>query len=322
MAGAGALRSGCCRGAPGEAGDQAQAIRHGTPDRAAAQLLGAAAADDPPRRHAGRARPEGRHDVAGARAGTGARPTSSPSGSCRLSSGSRRCRCSRSRRRSATSAGRYVHPARQVLLRAIGIGGAREAGRAAVVGVGPRAGASATWSRTWSPDDADRATARRAALDSGAWQPRVLAGWLPPSGAPLARFVAAPAEIAASRTIARGWSRRAQRDLRLPRSPSVARHRLAARGGHVDSSRAPRAAGPVGLGGLGGTSEAELALALRLPSPRGPQQGGAFARPWAAGAAAVVVGREKLVFRRSVNAATARRADLLLGSGCATGSAR
>ncbi len=167
------------------------------------------------------------------------------------------------------------------------------------------------------PDDADRATARRAALDSCVWQLRVLAGWLPPSGAPLARLAAAPAEIAALA------DHRARLESTSRATPPAAPLALGSLG--IAWPRAAATSTPAALrellarsvwGDPGGTSEAELALALRLAfAARVRQQGGALARPWAAGAAAVVVAREQLVFGRSVNAATARRADLLLGSG-------
>ncbi len=164
------------------------------------------------------------------------------------------------------------------------------------------------------PDDADRATARRAALDSTVWQLRVLAGWLPPSGAPLARLAAGPAEIAAltdhhARLV--GVSRAA---------PPAALGSLG-----IAWPRAATTSTPTALrellarsvwGDPGGTSEAELALALRLAfAGRVRHQGGALARPWASGAAAVLVAREQLAFGRSVNPAAARQADQLLGRG-------
>lgn len=172
------------------------------------------------------------------------------------------------------------------------------------------------------PDGADRATARRAALAATVWQLRVLAGWLPPSGAPLARLAAGPAEIIA-----------------------LEDHRSRLDGGPASSLIAPpRPAPPIALGSLGiawpraaatstptalrallarsvwgdpgGTSEPELALALRLAfAARVRHLGGALAHPWASGAAAVLVAREQLAFGRTLTPAAARQADGLLGSG-------
>jgi hypothetical protein len=169
------------------------------------------------------------------------------------------------------------------------------------------------------PDDADRSTARRAALESSLWQLRVLAGWLPPNGAPLARLAAGPAEIAALE------DHRAHMDLtgRPVRRPASASLALGSLG--IAWPRAAATSTPDRLrdllaqsvwGDPGGTSEAELALALRLSfAARVRHLGGVLAHPWAGGAAAVLVAREQLIFGRTVNPTTARQADHLLGSG-------
>lgn len=171
------------------------------------------------------------------------------------------------------------------------------------------------------PDDADRATARRAALAATVWQLRVLAGWLPPSGAPLARLAAGPAEIVALE------DHRARLEGAGPASllpaPPPTPISLGSLG--IAWPRAAATSTPTALRALlarsvwgdpGGTGEPELALALRLSfAARVRHLGGALARPWASGAAAVLVAREQLAFGRPLNAATARQADRLLGSG-------
>jgi hypothetical protein len=173
------------------------------------------------------------------------------------------------------------------------------------------------------PEDADRATARRAALATTVWQLRVLAGWLPPSGAPLARLAAGPAEIVAledHRARLEGTGPAASWTAARPPAPSIALGSLG-----IAWPRAAATSTPTALRALlarsvwgdpGGTSEAELALALRLSfAARVRHQGGALARSWASGAAAVLVAREQLAFRRPLNPTTARQADRLLGIG-------
>ncbi|MEZ5094370.1 hypothetical protein [Nocardioides sp.] len=167
------------------------------------------------------------------------------------------------------------------------------------------------------PEGADRAVARRAAMESWLWQLRVLAGWLPPSGAPLARLAAAPAEIAALEEHRAG----------MERSPRAGSAHPPLDLGSLGSvwPRAAVSSTPEQLrtllatsvwGDPGGTTEAELALALRLGfAGRLRSLGGTLARPWAAGVAALLTTREQLVFGRSVNPASAGRADRLLGHG-------
>ena len=137
----------------------------------------------------------------------------------------------------------------------------------------------------------------RHAVEATIWQLRVLAGWLPPGQGVLARLFAAPMEIANIEAAARPVDRRATPEppFRLG-SLAVAWPRVAAAG---VARPGPRRACHVGVGRSRGRRSSRAsrsacgsAWARRL-AHRVPE-----AAPWAKGAVAVLVARERFAFDR------------------------
>jgi hypothetical protein len=160
------------------------------------------------------------------------------------------------------------------------------------------------------PPDADRDTARRAAMAATLWQLRVLAGWLPPGQGGLARLFAAPLELAnIEGHLSALTGGRPERPLTLG-SLAVAWPRVAA----TDTPQRFRAVLARSVwGDPGGTDPAAVALGLRLGLARR-----LAARPgptgrWATGGAAVLVARERFGFGRPLTDESGRVADALIG---------
>ena len=160
--------------------------------------------------------------------------------------------------------------------------------------------------------DADRDAARRTATEATLWQLRVLAGWLPPGGTPLARLAAAPVEIA-------NLEAHLARLTGLAAAPPIPLGSLG-----VAWPRAAEATSPAQLrelltrsvwGDPGGVDGPALALGLKVAWAHRVARAAPLTAPWAAGAVAVLVAREQLAFGRSVNEVTARQVDQLLGRG-------
>lgn len=161
------------------------------------------------------------------------------------------------------------------------------------------------------PPVPSRADARWAAIDATAWELRVLSGWLPPGQGSLVRLFGAPLEIAA-----------------------IERHLAALRGGAASGPPVQLGALSVALprvrasttpeqirqvlstsvwGDPGGSDAVSMALGLRLGLARRAARWGTILGPWARGAAAVIVARERFSFGRPLPPTAERVAGLLLG---------
>lgn len=160
--------------------------------------------------------------------------------------------------------------------------------------------------------DADRAAARRTAQEATLWQLRVLAGWLPPDGAALARVAAGPLEIAnLEGQLARLTGGEAAAPLPLG-SLGAAWPRA---GDAATADRLRRLLTASVWGDPGGTDRPAFALGLRVAWAGRVAREVPLARPWARSAAALLVAREQQVFGRPVAEPTARQVDRLLGRG-------
>lgn len=160
------------------------------------------------------------------------------------------------------------------------------------------------------PPDADRRTARVVAENGAAWQIRVLAGWLPPGGAALARLAVAPFEIANVDRHLRHLG--GGRDV-----PPVDLGTLAAVWPRVerttDADDVREVLRRSTWGDPGGSERTAIALGLRVAWARRTMRLDAAFRPWALGGLAVLVARERFVFDRPINEPTARSIDRSLG---------
>lgn len=160
--------------------------------------------------------------------------------------------------------------------------------------------------------DADRLAARHRAQATTMWQLRVLAGWLPAGDAVLARLAAAPMEMAdIEGHLARLQGRTAEPSIELG-SLASAWPRVAAA---TSSDAVRRALARSVWGDPGAVDPWSVAVGLRLSWARRVHLRVPDARPWARGAAAVLVARERYGFDRDLPAPSGRVADELLGRG-------
>jgi hypothetical protein len=200
--------------------------------------------------------------------------------------------------------------ARALARRRLGPAGVRALALAPDLGEALRTLADSPYGHDVHPDDT-LAGAQRAVAATLLWNIRVLAGWLPPDGAETLRLLV-------------GWFELANVDEHLHAltgGAAEAPYRLGALGS-LDE-RLDRTASPAELrdllaasawGDPGDESPSGIALGLRL-SWAARVARVAPARPWAAGAAALLVARETLLAGRGVDAARAAAATRLLGAG-------
>ncbi len=161
------------------------------------------------------------------------------------------------------------------------------------------------------PPEADRRQARSAASAATVWQLRVLAGWVPPASTGLVRLAAGPVEITdieAHLAALEGG----------PRHDPVPLGSLGTAWPAVGRTTSAEAARDVlrrsSWGDPGGTDRVSMALGLRVAWLRRIQVVvGRRAAPWAGGALAVVVARERYAFERDISPVTARDVDRALG---------
>ena len=160
------------------------------------------------------------------------------------------------------------------------------------------------------PADASRQATGRSAVEATTWQLRVLAGWLPPGQSVLARLFAAPMEIAnIEGHLARLGGADADPPFRLG-SLDVAWPRVATAG---SPEQARGALATSVWGDPGATDRTSIALGLRAAWARRLAHRVPEADPWAKGAVAVLVARERFGFDRSISDPPGRIVDSLLG---------
>lgn len=159
--------------------------------------------------------------------------------------------------------------------------------------------------------ESDRGRARNEAMAATAWQLRVVAGWLPPGQGGLARLFAAPIEIANIEARLGYLTGGTEATTAVPLgSLGVAWPRVE----RADSAEAVRSVLATSVwGDPGGVDDATVGLALRLGWARRCAARDRLLRPWARGAAAVLVARERFGFNRTLNDQNSRAADALLG---------
>lgn len=200
-----------------------------------------------------------------------------------------------------------------LLGRTVGPAGARAIAGADDWPSARRALASTAYGRELPPD-ADRRTARVTAERATAWQIRVLAGWLPPGGAAVARLAIAPFEIG---NLDRRLVSFVDGTARFDPSDAVDLGPLGA--AWPAAARAATSAEVRALlrrsswGDPGGDGRAEIAVGLRVSWARRAMRVDPVVRPWALGALAVLVARERFVFDRPITEVTARSVDRAFG---------
>ncbi len=171
--------------------------------------------------------------------------------------------------------------------------------------------ATTVYGTEMSPN-ANRIEAQLAATNSTAWQLRVLAGWVPPSGRSLVRVAAARLEILNVEQHLRELSGSS------PQAP-ILLGSLASVWPRVEqcaSSEAVRDALSVSVwSDPGGSSPSDIALGMRAAWVRRAIRHVPSAMPWALGYLAVLVARELFSFERKIAVTTGRHIDRLLGRG-------
>ncbi len=198
---------------------------------------------------------------------------------------------------------------RALLRRTTGVAGAR-AIAAAPTWAEARALLAGTVAGRGLPPDADRRRARSAASAATVWQLRVLAGWVPPASTGLVRLAAGPVEIAdveAHLSALEGGPRHDPVPLGSLGTawPAV---------GRATSAEGVRAVlRRSSWGDPGGRDRITMALGLRVAWLRRIQVAAPRAAPWAGGALAVVVARERFAFEREISPVTGRDVDRALG---------
>lgn len=197
---------------------------------------------------------------------------------------------------------------RSLLDRTVGLDGARFIAAAPSWAEARSALAATAYGRDLAVD-AGRADARRAAASSTVWHFRVLAGWLPPGGAGLARLAVAPIEISnIEGHLARLSGSDGDRAVPLG-SLAVAWPRVSAASNDADvRSVLARSA----WGDPGGTDAVSIAAGLRIAWARRVREVAEFARPWAMGGLALLIARERFAFDRDINPVAAHELDRLL----------
>ncbi len=215
--------------------------------------------------------------------------------------------------------------ARALVRRRLGIGGARalvssDSFRAAldilarssygnVGGVSEAAGRHGV-----DPGDDPEAAARGVAATL-LWNLRVLAGWLPARGSELLRVLVGWFEIANTEEHLRALSGRSAPPPYRLGSIATAWPRIAA-ARSPDDVRATLAASP--WRDPGGSGPRDIQIGLRLAWADRVSARVAPARPWASGAAALLLARELLVRRQPLTGALRAAAQRTLGPGVAT----
>jgi hypothetical protein len=158
--------------------------------------------------------------------------------------------------------------------------------------------------------DADRAATRLAAANSTAWQLRVFAGWVPPSGRGIVRVAAAPLEIFNVEQHLRELSGGDQRAPILLGSLASAWPRIE----RCATPETVREALAVSVwSDPGGNSPSDIALGMRTAWVRRAVHYVPSAKSWALGYLAVLAARELYSFDREIAATTGRHVDRLLG---------
>lgn len=160
------------------------------------------------------------------------------------------------------------------------------------------------------PPNADRAAAQLAAANSTAWQLRVLAGWIPPSGRNLVRVAAAPLEILNVEQHLRQLSG-------ADPQPPISLGSLASAWPRVEQCATPEAVRDALSVSVwfdpGGTTPGDISLGMRTAWVRRTVRHVPAATSWAVGYLAVLTARELFSFERNIAITTGRHIDHLLG---------
>jgi hypothetical protein len=158
--------------------------------------------------------------------------------------------------------------------------------------------------------DADRAATQLAAANSTAWQLRVLAGWVPPSGRSIVRVAAAPLEILNVEQHLRQLSGGDQRAPILLGSLASAWPRIE----RCTTPETVREALAVSVwSDPGGSASSDITLGMRTAWVRRAVRHVPPATSWALGYLAMLAARELYSFDREIAATTGRHVDRLLG---------
>lgn len=202
-----------------------------------------------------------------------------------------------------------VTRARALITRSLGVSGASEVAAAATLGAALRQ-LAATPYRRYVTTDATLAQAQRAVSATLLWHLRVLAGWLPYTGADALRLLAAGFEVANAEQRLRSLSGgSAPQPYRLG-SLATASRRI---GQAAAPSELRAALTSSAWGDPGGDSPAAMATGMRISAAARTAERLPPARRWATGRAALLMGRELFVHGRPLTEPTARRASELLG---------
>lgn len=198
---------------------------------------------------------------------------------------------------------------RALLARCLGARGARELAAAPSVDAALRQLSTTAYRRFLVPD-ASLSQAQRAVSATLLWHLRVLAGWLPRTGAKALRALAAGFEITNTEDLLRSYG-----GLKTP--PPYRLGALATAWGRLGAARNPGELRAVltasAWGDPGGEDPASLAVSLRLAAAAQVDAAAGSARRWAVGRAALLVARVRFVSGRSLPAPAVRRAEALLG---------
>ncbi|MEU8514639.1 hypothetical protein AB0C76_24030 [Kitasatospora sp. NPDC048722] len=202
-----------------------------------------------------------------------------------------------------------VTRARGLLSRGLG----RDGARALAAAAGPAEALrllAATPYRRFLPPDPDLTEAQRAVSATLLWHLRVLAGWLPRSGAQALRALAAGFEAANVEDLLRSFTG-------TPPNPPYALGALATAWHRAALARTPEelrlALAASAWGDPGGADPATVAVALRMSAAHRTAGTVPPARRWAQGRAALLTARTLFVTGRPLPASAGRRASGLLG---------
>ncbi|MEU6973192.1 hypothetical protein AB0A71_36830 [Kitasatospora aureofaciens] len=199
--------------------------------------------------------------------------------------------------------------ARGLLSRRLGLDGARELATAAGLGEALRVLAVTPY-RRFLPPEPDLAEAQRAVSATLLWHLRVLAGWLPRSGAQAVRALAAGFETANVEDLLRSFTGAPPRRPYALGALATAWRRAA----HARTPEELRAAlAASAWGDPGGTDPATVAMALRMSAARRVADTVPPARRWALGRASLLTARTLFVVGRPLPGNAGRHASRLLG---------
>ncbi|MGW3076145.1 V-type ATPase subunit [Kitasatospora sp. NPDC001132] len=204
-----------------------------------------------------------------------------------------------------------VTRARGLLSRCLGRRGAGELAAAGTLTEAVRS-LAATPYRRFLPPDPDLAEAQRAVSATLLWHLRVLAGWLPRSGAQAVRALAAGFETANIEDLLRSFAGPAPRRPYALGALAIAWRRAA----HARTPEELRAAlAASAWGDPGGADPATAAVALRMSAAYRVAEAVPHARRWAQGRAALLTARTAFVVGRPLPGNAVRQAARLLGPG-------